>query len=386
MKKLLCALLAFALAFMLTAAVAEPMAPDQDVIDRFEDVWVDGNVAVEIWYDDGWFHCSAVRSNGDDESDVWVYETCSYDAGQDAIVCEEGERYFDHLEGEELASDLVGEGLTAIFAFNDEGSLIWYDSEGLFETLGLRRLAEAEEEEYWEAAKVFLGRWQCDRCTIEISPEADDVKVLVYWGGSASETAEWVYTCVFDEYENTLTCEGEGTCTDIVYDENGEQVSAETLYTDGAALFRIDENGCLVWDDLKEDAGEGMAFERIDELDANAASRFEGRWAAGRATLEIWPEDGGYRVNVMWGNSAADSIVWDYTCLYDGEIDALVSVDGATKQDVFFDETGEVASSELLYDDGAAVFTFDGNGCLLWNDAVEDIAGDMAFEYVAPLD
>lgn len=385
MKKLMCIVLALALASVL-AAYAEPMEPDQAVIDRFEDVWVDGDVAVEIWFDDGWFHCSAVRSGEGDDSDAWTYETCAYDAEQDALVCEGGERYYDHFEGDELVSELVGEGLTATFAFNDEGSLIWYDSEGLFENLALQRLSEAEEEEYWEAANVFLGRWQCDRCTIEISPEEDDVKVLVYWGNSASSTTEWVYTCIFDEYENTLTSVGEATMTEIVTDEDGEQQSAEALYTDGAAVFSLDDSGCLVWDDLKAAAGEGMAFERLEALDADPAARFEGRWAAGRATIEIWPEDDAYRVSVLWGNSAADSIAWDYTCLYDEEIDALVSVGGATKADVFFGEDGEIASSELMYDDGAAVFMFDEQGKLLWNDAVEDAAADLAFEFVMPLD
>ncbi len=385
MRKLLCVLLALALPG-LTAALGEPMAPDQALIDRFEDVWVDGNVAVEIWYDDGFFHCSAVRGDGGDDSDVWTYETCVYDAGQDALVCEGGERYLDHYENGELASERVAEGLTATFAFNDEGFLIWYDSEGLFENLALQRLSDAEQAEYWEAAKAFLGTWQCDRATIEISPAGEDVQVLVYWGGSAFETSEWVYTCVFDEYENTLTSVGEATRTDVVFDESGEQQSADVLYTDGSAVFRLDGNGCLVWEDGKENAGDGMAFERVDDGEAELAARFAGRWAAGRATIEIEPEDDAWRVNVLWGNSAADSIVWDYTCVYDEEMDALISVGGATKKDVFYGEDGEIASEELLYNDGAALFELDADGNLRWNDAVEDIAEDMPFEYVAPLE
>ena len=105
-----------------------------------------------------------------------------------------------------------------------------------------------------------------------------------------------------------------------------------------------------------------------------------------RATIEIAPDEDAYLVTVQWGNSAADSIVWEYTCLYDEELDGLVSVGEATKSDVFYGEDGEIASSELMYDDGAAVFTFDDDGRLIWDDAVEDAAGVMAFEAVPPLD
>ena len=386
MKKLLCVLLALVLAGLSAMAVAEPEAPDQELIDRFEDVWVDGDYAVEIWYDDGYFNCSAVRSNGEDDSDVWTYETCVYDAEQDALVCSGGERYFDHYVGDEFISDLVASDLTASFAFNDDERLVWTDSEGLCEGLALQRLFDAEEEEYWQAAGIFMGRWQCDRCTIEISPEDEYVQVLIYWGGSASETMEWVYTCLFDEYENTLTSVGEATMTDVIYGEDGELESAEPLYTDGAAVFSLDDDGCLIWDDQKEQRGEGMAFERLEDWDADPAARFEGLWAAGRATIEIAPDEDAYLVTVQWGNSAADSIVWEYTCLYDEELDGLVSVGEATKSDVFYGEDGEIASSELMYDDGAAVFTFDDDGRLIWDDAVEDAAGDMAFEAVPPLD
>ena len=35
---------------------------------------------------------------------------------------------------------------------------------------------------------------------------------------------------------------------------------------DGDAVFTINENGCLVWTDLKEDAGKGLEFEKIGDF------------------------------------------------------------------------------------------------------------------------
>lgn len=386
MKKLLSALLALALVLGLAAAVAEA-GIDPEVIDRFEDVWVAESMAVEIWYDGGAFHCSAVMGDGGDSGEVWEYEKCAYDAEQDAIVCEGGARYTQHHDADgELEAELAAEGLSAVCRFDEAGNLLFEDSEGLCEGSVLQRLFDAEEEEYWEAASVFEGSWQCGRCTIEISPEEDDLKVLIYWGSSASETAEWVYTCEFDEYENTLTSVGEGIRTDVTYGSDGELISAEELYTDGAAVFRFDGNGCLVWDDLKENAGDGMTFERLDLYDYDNSSAFEGRWGTGRCSIEITPEDDAYRVFIQWGNSAADCIEWTYTCLYDETLDGLVSVGEATKADVFYGQDGEITDTELFYNDGVATFFIDGNDCLHWYDEVDDAGEDMAFERAIEFD
>ena len=384
MKKWLCMLLALLLA-LATGALAEA-EPDADVIERFEDVWVGDDFAVEIWYDGG-FHCSAVLSGEDDAGDVWEFGGCAYDAEQDALICEDGTRYaqaFD--EAGELQSTVAGENLTAVLAFDENGSLVFDDSEGICGGWALQRLFDAEEQEYWKAAEVFIGSWQCGRCNVEISPEEDDLKVLIYWGNSATEVVEWVYTCQFDEAENTLTSFGEASKTLVTFGEDGELVSAEEAYRDGAAVFRFDGNGCMVWEDAKENAGDGLTFERSDMEEYGDTGAFEGRWGAGRCSIEISPEDDGYRVFVQWGNSAADSIEWEYTCLYDEELDGLVSVGEATKADVFYDENGEISDTELFYSDGVATFTLDENDGLHWNDEIENAGEDLVFERAMEFD
>ena len=109
MKKLMSVVLALALV-CLSAALAEAIEPDQDLIDRFEDVWVDGDAAVEIWYDDGTFHCSAVLGD-EDESSVWEFETCTYDAEDDALIFEGGERYSQTYVDDDLVSELAAQDL-----------------------------------------------------------------------------------------------------------------------------------------------------------------------------------------------------------------------------------------------------------------------------------
>ena len=52
---------------------------------------------------------------------------------------------------------------------------------------------------------------------------------------------------------------------DIVVDDNGELLSSEEIYNDGAACFWFNDEGKLLWEDFKEMAGEeGVAFERVE--------------------------------------------------------------------------------------------------------------------------
>ena len=53
--------------------------------------------------------------------------------------------------------------------------------------------------------------------------------------------------------------------------EDGEVASRVTEYEDGAATFTIDGDGMLIWNDAKENAGDGMRFERGEMPESEAA-------------------------------------------------------------------------------------------------------------------
>ena len=50
----------------------------------------------------------------------------------------------------------------------------------------------------------------------------------------------------------------------MVWGDDGEMVSNEVVFSDGAARFEINEDGQLLWHEFKEDAGEGMTFDHVD--------------------------------------------------------------------------------------------------------------------------
>lgn len=268
MKKMLAMLAALVLT-LCACACAE--APEEAVIDRFSDVWVDDGIAVEIWYgeDDSAFHCSAVLGDGDDENDVWEYEACRYDAEKDALICEGGVHTHETYDesAQSTTSEVVSEGLTAEFGFRDgEDALIWKESEGVAKDFVLRRLTDAESDDYAQA-QAYVGRWGCDRATIDIADNEDgSYAVDITWGNSAAEASEWHYTCLYDANAHRLYNVEPGTRAEVTYAENGDVASTEVVYEDGEATFAIEDDGRLIWNDMKENAAEGMRFEAAIEI------------------------------------------------------------------------------------------------------------------------
>ena len=120
-------------------------------------------------------------------------------------------------------------------------------------------LAEAPDPDF------FSGTWVCDRASIEMDWEEEGYRVLIQWSSSAWECTEWEYSGYYYEESNTVVTLPFGSRTEIVYDDSGEVVSLTEVYNDGEATFSFDEEGYLIWQDDKENAGEGMRFEKAPE-------------------------------------------------------------------------------------------------------------------------
>ncbi|MBO4377629.1 MAG: hypothetical protein J5889_01605 [Clostridia bacterium] len=112
------------------------------------------------------------------------------------------------------------------------------------------------------AAKDFEGEWQCGRASIEMYWEEEGFRVHIRWGSSAWERTEWEYSCYYHEDTGEAVSMPFGTRTEYVYGENGELASVTEVYNDGEATFALTEDGFLTWKDEKENAGEGMLFEK----------------------------------------------------------------------------------------------------------------------------
>lgn len=285
MKKLLSILLAVALAFACVGCVAEGEAVSKEIIDALTDVWLsesdEAAAALEIWYDAGAFHCSANRTLDDvgDEDYRWEFGSCRYDAGSNSLICEEGVRTHNLFDEEALVlnTDETVTGVSATIAVVEGDKLVWKDSEGLMDGVAFLHLSVVEDmmgESYTPDPKslAFEGAWVCGRASMDISAEDAGYKVSITWGGSAWESAQWEYACMYNAEAGTLVDSGMGSKCIVTYGDDGQLESVEEQYSDGKAEFAIDGAGHLTWKDAVENAGEGMAFERVanDESEDSA--------------------------------------------------------------------------------------------------------------------
>ncbi len=191
--------------------------------------------------------------------------TVYYDCWENAFLYDKG-KFFDVPITDEPDPDLgeaVIAGSTGCFELDqaDDETLIlrWINGESPEEPIDFVR-KDAEEA---AAIALFEGEWQCDRAAIEVYWEEEGFKVLIRWGSSAWEHTEWEYSCYYHEDDGTLVSMPFGIRTEFVYGDDGEIVSATETYNDGEATFYLDEEGCLIWQDEKENAGEGMHFTKV---------------------------------------------------------------------------------------------------------------------------
>ena len=290
MKKTICALITALLACLPMAALAE--APvDKSVIDSFTDTWVcEGRegYAAEIWYEDGAFRCSGTRFITVNEGYSFEFERCAYDASAKALICEGGvlrHEVYSEAEGR-ITAEEVASGFGATLTVDENRRLHWTGSGDAIPDQLFASLDEVGEESWYDThdgddddddnddnddddddtddgdvGDGFIGDWMCERATIYIDEDDGVYTVHITWGASAFETVVWDYSCTLDAATGALS--GRGKKSTETYDENGNLTATDVEYTDGSATFTL-EGGRLLWNDAKEDAAQGMRFERIE--------------------------------------------------------------------------------------------------------------------------
>ncbi len=276
MRRILAILMAAALLACGTvyAEEAAPVSPAEALLGEW--VELDGfcSLLIEEVADGYTAHVQQDVENDDQLSYVvWAYG-CAYDEetrGLKSFSRGIAEGDYDPEAPETItAIDLVYTG--AAFCLDEMGQLVWSDgNETADDSMRFTRPIAEEEEPYDMSERVadFEGVWQCDRASIGMYWEDFAFQVLITWSSSAWEHTEWQYTGFYQPEDHTVVALPFGVRTDYVYDDHGTLVSAMDAYYDGEATFYLDEEGCLHWQDMKENAGEGMRFEKITETKAS---------------------------------------------------------------------------------------------------------------------
>ncbi len=234
-------------------------------------------------------------------------------------------------------------------------------------------LAFAVAEEPWEdveipeEARVFEAAWTCGGSLVEVFAEDGGFRVSVTVPGAYPEGTVWEYSCDYNAENKTLVSMPTGIKAPCTLSADGTYDLGASVYEDGQATFSLNEQGQLVWNDEKEQAGEGMAFDCL--------GGYLGSWVSLRPDIEItWDyERACCAVAIHWADSAFESWDWALTGRYNPETGALEAT--GTRTVTTFDETtGEETGVEST--EASAVLTLTDASHLTW-----DGAEDLVFEY-----
>ncbi len=113
--------------------------------------------------------------------------------------------------------------------------------------------------------------------------------------------------------------------------------------------------------------------------------KFESDWAIGSGMVNIIYEEEGYRVAIDVADLAkASGSSYEYSCFYNEEKDALISVSSSRRDYKISDDGLDKTFAEPQYDgpdeeNQETVFTIDENGCLIWKDGHDDAGAGLKF-------
>ena len=209
-------------------------------------------------------------------------------------------------DSEEEINDINFEYADAAFYFNGDGMLIWNDkNEGLDDGMLFERTIGWIDPDYVGPGHHFVGVWNDERMSVTVDETMEGYEVAVLASGSAFDGAYWVYSCYYDEETDSLISDGQiAEKHEYAYSEDGEDYTEELVYDDDEAMFRLNEEGRLLWYEKKENAGEGREFEFVSAEEATGSV--------------IEPADPGYDLAAL--GDGIYPVYFDPAALADGEL------------------------------------------------------------------
>ncbi|MBR3333400.1 MAG: hypothetical protein IKG23_03850 [Clostridia bacterium] len=204
----------------------------------------------------------------------------------------------------------------------------------------------------------FVSTWVAEdgNWRIEMYEEDGGIKPYIVHKLGDNKEDTWEYAVVLSEGKEKLTSFIPGSGLHYRQDTvSGEW--DEVYYETGEAEFSLTEDGKLLWKDLKEDAGNGLEFEKIGGF-------FGGRWM--KDEIEVifydWYE-GEYDIR-LYVYDENDNIVKDAILKgsYDTATDSLTA-------------TGEFEGEEPL----TVTFSYDEHRNILWTENGESTVMDYSY-------
>ena len=226
-------------------------------------------------------------------------------------------------------------GAAAAFAEEDEDLVTYLDE-------------HPEAAGYVSAWVAEDGDWR-----IEVFDEDGGLKLMVVHKLGDNKEDIWEYAAAMGE-GNKLTAVPLG----LHYKQDTVTDNWDvTYYEDGDAEFEITEDGKLVWKDMKEDAGNGLAFEKI-------GSFYGDRRMKGDIEVIFYDwYDGQYDIR-LYQRGENGEILKD--AILKGDYDAATDTLTAT---------GEFEGEEPI----TVVFSYDEHNQMVWNENGESTVLEFSF-------
>ena len=216
--------------------------------------WHDEENDIVIRQSEDNYYVSIERYDHGYEHTEWYY-TCSYDKTNDTLVAERtGIKsiyiYNEDLDQESLTTEYTGR--SAAFFIQDD-YLIWIDQE-----------ENAGKGLFFKNLGNYEGKWKSGNTTIEFYIYDDVYRCFIERKEKDDDVIHWEYLCTYNADDNLLVSDSFGL-KEIYYsadDEDEEQVIE--VYHDGSAIFSINNDGYLLWNDLKENEGDECLFQLVE--------------------------------------------------------------------------------------------------------------------------
>ena len=210
-------------------------------------------------------------------------------------------------------------------------------------------LAEEDEFGYYPdenpESKPFVSTWIAENGDWRIEMYGEDGGIKPYIVHKLGDNKEdiWEYATALNPEKTALTAVPFG----MHYQQDTVSGNWDVnYYEDGDAVFTLNENGQLLWNDLKEDAGKGLAFDKIGNF-------FGGRWMKGDVEVIFYDwYDGEY----------------DIRCYQYGENDAILA-DAILKG--VYDPAADTITAEGFFDPDApftVTFSYDEENNVVWTE------------------
>ena len=223
---------------------------------------------------------------------------------------------------------------------------------------GATALAEDDIGYYpddYPESKVYINTWIAEDgdWRIEVYGEDGGIKPMIVHRLGDNKEDIW-------EYAMALGQNGELTAVPFGLHYKQDTVTGNwdvTYYEDGEATLAINENGRLVWNDLKEDAGKGLEFDGIGNF-------YGGRWMKGDIEVIFYDwYDGQYDIRlyqlgkdneilkdaILKGDYNAETDTITAEGEFEGEDPMVITFSYDENNNVVWTENGESTSMEYSY-------------------------------------